>query len=312
MRVLESPPARRPFAQALAGLLAVVALVAGCAAGEPRGTRTDAAPGVPLPADRIGVQLYTFSTYVGSDASPAARERQEEVLRRVAEIGYRQVEPVDDTDFQGLGAAGFRALLDEHGLTASSLHASVSPETTDEEWTAVLDDAETLGAPVVGSGITPPGLRSADEWIAYAERIDHLGELARARGMRYLVHTHDWELTTADDGRTPLDLLMEHTDPEHVAFELDVYWAARAGVDPVELLRAYPDRIGLLHVKDAARDGSITAPGDGTLDLAAVLAAAGPDLDAYVVERDPPGDDRAFDPFAEAARGFAYLSAARV
>lgn len=304
-----APALRRRTTRALAGALAALVLSAGCSAGDPA---TEAEPGVPIPAERIGIQLYTFSSYVGPDARPGARERQEEVLRRVAEIGYAQVEPVDDTDFQGLGAAGFRDLLDEYGLTASSLHASVSSTTTDEEWAEVLDVAETLGAPVVGSGITRPELRSVDEWIAYAERIDHLGELARERGMRYLVHTHDWELTTSYDGRTPLDLLMEHTDAADVAFELDVYWAARAGADPVELLREHPDRIELLHLKDAARDGSITAPGDGTLDLAAVLAAAGPDLEAYVVERDPPGDDRAFDPFDEAARGFAYLSAARV
>lgn len=306
----------------LAAALTALVLVAGCSTAAPTAaptaspaaarTERTTGPGVPLPTDRIGIQLYTFSGYVGPDASPEAQERQEEVLRRVAEIGYAQVEPFDDTDFQGIGAAAFRDLLDEHGLIASGLHATVPPTITDAEWAEVLDDAEALGAPVVGSGITPPGLRTADEWIAYAERIDHLGELARARGMRYLVHTHDWELTATDDGSTALDLLVAHTDPEHVAFELDVYWAARAGADPAELVRAHPGRIELLHVKDAARDGSITAPGDGTLDLDAVLAAAGPDLAAYVVERDPPGDGRAFDPFDEAARGFAYLAAARV
>ena len=49
---------------------------------------------------------------------------------------------------------------------------------------------------------------------------------------------------------TMLDELICKTHPEHVFFEMDVYWAVMAGVSPVEYMKKYPGRFELLHIKD--------------------------------------------------------------
>ena len=67
--------------------------------------------------------------------------------------------------------------------------------------------------------------------------------------MRYYYHNHYQEFQPLGEG-TVYDFIMEHTDPGLVYAELDTYWAARGGQDPVKLLEKYGDRLILLHQKD--------------------------------------------------------------
>ena len=90
-------------------------------------------------------------------------------------------------------------------------------------------------------------------------------------------------------------------------FELDLYWATKAGVDPIDVLNTYGKRIQLLHVKDMAPDGSITTVGEGIIDFPPIFAAAGAQIRYYVIERDPPFTDPTFDPFTPTQMGFDYL-----
>ena len=168
--------------------------------------------------------------------------------------------------------------------------------TTDEQWATSVQTALTIGAPFIGAGSTPNDFTTKEQWVAYAEKIDHLGELSRAQGVQYMVHSHDWEFTQVFDGETGYDILQANTSPENVVFELDLYWATKAGADPLEVIESYGDRIELLHVKDLGADGSITTVGEGTIDFAPIFAAAGEDIQYYVIERDPPFTDPTFDP----------------
>ena len=77
------------------------------------------------------------------------------------------------------------------------------------------------------------------------------------------------------DGVVPYDELMRLTDPSKVTMEMDCGWVVVGGGDPVELLRRYPTRISLLHIKDFKRTStplsSMQSPplaqlGEGTID----------------------------------------------
>ncbi|GAB4081763.1 hypothetical protein GCU67_09790 [Modestobacter muralis] len=67
--------------------------------------------GVPL--SKTSIQLYTFAGVIGGGAGEQARH--EEVLRRLAEMGYRNVEPYT---LSGWTAQQYADLLDEYGLKA--------------------------------------------------------------------------------------------------------------------------------------------------------------------------------------------------
>lgn len=49
---------------------------------------------------------------------------------------------------------------------------------------------------------------------------------------------------------TAFDILVQNTDPELCCFELDLFWAEVAGVDPVKLIKQYPGRVKLLYIKE--------------------------------------------------------------
>jgi sugar phosphate isomerase/epimerase len=99
-------------------------------------------------------------------------------------------------------------------------------------------------------------------------------------------HNHFWELTEVE-GRSALLHLFDTADPSVFA-EVDIYWAQVGGADPAALVAELADRVGLLHVKDgpaAEPRQSMTAVGDGAVDIAGVLAAA-PSARWHIVELD--------------------------
>ena len=93
------------------------------------------------------------------------------------------------------------------------------------------------------------------------------------------------------DDEIPLDVLITETDPNLVSMELDLYWAVKAGKDPVDYFKQYPGRFKLWHVKDMATDGSFADVGTGVIDFETIFAngkLAG--IEHKFVERDQTGD----------------------
>jgi hypothetical protein len=85
---------------------------------------------------------------------------------------------------------------------------------------------------------------------------------------------------------TLADLLIRRTDPDLVAFQMDVLWVYFPGQDPASWLLKYPGRWASMHLKDLRKGverGPLTgktdvrndvALGTGQVDWTAVLAAA--------------------------------------
>ena len=102
-----------------------VAALATCIGLGATGTAAAQSPdcaGRGVPTSKISIQLWTFAEYVGFGTDTATIARLEEVLRRLSEMGYRNVEPFT---LSGLTAEQYRALLDKYGLKASARHVDV-------------------------------------------------------------------------------------------------------------------------------------------------------------------------------------------
>jgi sugar phosphate isomerase/epimerase len=284
-----------------------VAALATCIGLSAAGTATAQAPdcaGRGVPTSKISIQLWTFAEYVGFGTDAATIARLETVLSSLSEMGYRNVEPFT---LSGLSAEQYRALLDKYGLKASARHVDVGTPQNPADIEQILADNRTLGIKFFGSGGTPNFATEA-QWIAYAEYLNELGEQARKAGQTLMVHNHNWEFQRVFGDRTAFDILMEHTDPRNVAFQLDLYWATFGGADPVELLERYGNRIQLFHVKDMrASDRRIEIVGEGIIDFPEIFAASKGPVRYYVVEHDPRFGDATFDPFEAAEKGFNYL-----
>jgi len=297
-----------PLRRVLRGILTAMVL-AGCLVTGTATTANAAQPdcaGRGVPASKISIQLWTFAEYIGFGTDAATIERTRTVLAALSEIGYRNVEPFT---LSGLTAEEYRALLDEYGLKASARHVDVGTPADPADIEAILEENRILGIRYFGSGGTPNFATEA-EWVAYAQYLDAVGEQARQAGQTLMVHNHNWEFERVFGDRTAYDILLATTDPRNVVFQLDLYWATRAGVDPVDVLEEYGNRIQLFHVKDMAAGafpGRIEIVGEGVIDFPSIFAAGGGSTRYYVVEHDPRFGDPTFDPFEAAEAGFDYL-----
>jgi sugar phosphate isomerase/epimerase len=222
----------------------------------------------------IGVQLYTVRRELERDF--------EGTLLKIAAIGYREVEFVD---LFGRPPGAVRALLDRHGLVAPSSH--VGYDALDDRLPQSLEAAKILGQSyIVCAWIDSELRREPDVWRRAAERFNRAGEAGKRLGIQFAYHNHDFEFTPAD-GRLPYDILLAETDPELVKMEMDLYWVAKGGQDPVEYFDRHPGRFPLVHVKDIDGRGEIADVGSGTLDFARIFArseTAG--IRHYLVEHD--------------------------
>jgi sugar phosphate isomerase/epimerase len=239
------------------------------------------------------VQLFTVKDALEADLDGT--------LAEVARRGFSAVEPYDFVR----RAAPLAASLTAHGLQAPTGHAFLASEsfvnpdgsgttlpvpTPDE----VFDAAEILGMGTVIDPYTEPARWETRAQVEETARLlNAAAEIASARGLRVGYHNHAHELEAVIDGQTGLELLADLLDPR-VVLEVDLYWVARAGVDPAELLRRLGDRVVAVHVKDGTLEPDAIAAyppadqvpaGQGRVPLAEALAAASA-LEVAIVEFD--------------------------
>ncbi|MFJ7936104.1 sugar phosphate isomerase/epimerase family protein [Sporosarcina sp. NPDC096371] len=111
---------------------------------------------------------------------------------------------------------------------------------------------------------------TAEDYQRTAAWLNDIGKQLHAKGFSLGYHNHDFEFTKFD-GKTGFDILFENTDANHLKIELDCFWAAYTGNNPVDIIENYADRCVSLHVKDMKVGGDqhiSTELGTGTLPLA--------------------------------------------
>jgi len=79
--------------------------------------------------------------------------------------------------------------------------------------------------------------------------LDAVGAKCRQQGILYGYHNHSHEFKKVED-KVMYDYMLEHTNPENVFFEMDVYWAVMGQVSPVDYFNKYAGRFKALHIKD--------------------------------------------------------------
>lgn len=229
--------------------------------------------------DRIGLQLYTVRKAMQADV--------EGTLARVAATGYKEVE---FAGYFGKSPTDIRAMLDRHGLSAPAVHVgSIAPD----QWRASLEAAATIGHRYMVVPWIPAEERATlDGWKRVAENYNRIGAEARAAGLQFAYHNHDFEFVPVE-GRVPFDVLLENTDPQLVQLEIDLYWITKGGQDPLRYFQRWPGRVPLVHVKDSVGppDHTMVDVGAGKIDFKKIFARreqAG--IRHFFVEHDEPSD----------------------
>lgn len=244
--------------------------------------------------DRVGLQLYTVREAMKNDVAGT--------LARVAAIGYREVE---FAGYFGKTPAEVRALLDRNALRSPSTH--VGYEVLGDAWAGTLAGAKSIGHEWVTVAWIPDAERATlDGWKRVAAAFNRAGEQAKAAGLRFAYHNHNFEFKRVG-GRLPYDVLLEETDPRLVDFEMDLYWLVTAGGNPLAYFARHPGRFAMVHVKDSSGppEQRMVDVGRGTIDFRHIFAdSARAGIRHNFVEHDEPAD-----PFASVTTSYRYLAA---
>lgn len=258
----------------------------------------------------IGLQLYTVRD--GMQEDPAG------TLAKIAKLGYNSVEGATYTGsqkFYGMEPAAFAQVLKQNGLIMPSSHYVLGEAMNNGQptqgtilhgWDKAVDDAAQIGVKYMVCAYLMDSERgNLDHYKQIAEHLNKAGERCKKAGMQLCYHNHDFEFA-AQDGKMPYDTLLSMTDKNLVKMELDLYWATKAGQDPVAMFKKHPGRFPLWHVKDmdktAARN--FTEVGNGSIDFKRIFAQAKQaGMQYFFVEQDKtPGS-----PFDSIQQSITYL-----
>lgn len=235
-----------------------------------------------------GLALYTLRDTMAKNPR--------HVLKEVADIGYTYIEAAgyEDGKFYGMTPSEFKSYLDEIGLQPlSTHHGSVTLDNADQ----MIADAKAAGFTYFVIPVPPMGhfafdprtmtLSMSEEVEEVMDIINTIAQKCTEAGIQCLYHNHDFEFKENSKGVVPMDYFIEHSDPQHLNFQIDLYWATKAGADPVSYFQKAPGRFKTWHVKDMDAEGRFAPVGMGSIDFAAILKQkelAG--MQSYFVEQD--------------------------
>ena len=256
----------------------------------------------------LGLQLWTVRHELEKDIPGT--------LRAVQAAGYAQIELLDLITARNLVPSarelGLRitsAFLDWNLLMPPTAPAAVLAES--------VQLGRDLGLKYLVFGYIGKGQReTVAQMRGHAAAANALGRLCRDAGIQLCYHHHSFEFAPLDDGRTTgWEIFVHEFDRDLVQFELDVFWAAVGGQDPVQMLQDLRGRVAQVHLKDLAAgtqrcwDETAVDPeafrelGRGSLDLPRIIrVCAATGVDQCHVEQ-----DQSADPLASIATSVNFL-----
>jgi len=221
----------------------------------------------------VGLQLYTLRNDISKDAKGT--------IGKVAALGYKEVETFGykEGKYFDMPATEFAQFLKSVGLTSPSGHyfggGWFLKDKWEEKWLPLLNDARTIGQQYVVVPYLEEQDRKSEVYKALAQKLNRAGEMAQSAGLQLAYHNHDFEFKD-QGGQTGFNILLKDSDPKLVKMELDIYWAVKAGYNPVDLFKASPGRYVMWHVKDMDRTERkyFTEVGNGSINFKNIFAHA--------------------------------------
>ena len=208
-------------------------------------------------------QMYSVRDLIG-DAGKYA-QNHEKVLKQLADMGYTAVEAANygDGKLYGVTPEQFKADIEAAGLKVLSSH--VTRNLNDDElksknftealkwWDECIDAHKRAGMKymVIPWCSVPKTLADLQTICDFYNQV---GKKVAAAGMKLGYHNHSHEFQKVE-GKVMEDYMIEHTDPNYLFFQMDVYWTVRGQQSPVDYFNKYPGRFSLLHIKDNSEIG---------------------------------------------------------
>ncbi len=233
------------------------------------------------PADRksygVGIQLYTIRDAMSAD-TPGS-------LKKVSDLGYKNLELAGYSNgkFYGYTPAEFKKMVNDLGMDIISSHTQVEAAGITLENAKLMADAHAeLGVKYCIQPWVNDEDRQVETYKKMIAEWNKVGAIMKERGIQFGYHNHNFEFDTLDGLVPYYDLFMPELDADLVTMELDLFWASKAGQDPVEMFNKYPGRFQLLHMKDMRTNEEpfynvykedVCSVGEGVIDFKRILTS---------------------------------------
>lgn len=215
------------------------------------------------PQKDICLQLYSVRDLlkdVNKDGKASAEWTG--LLSRLHKMGYTSTEAANYDQGRGtfynrtpqqyrqdIEAAGMKVLSSHvaHNLSEQELASGDYSEAL-KWWKKCIADHKAAGM----SYIVNPWIgkqKSLHDLDVYCKYLNDVGKMCKEAGLGFGYHNHNYEFEKIED-KVMYDYMLEHTNPEYVFFQMDMYWTVRGASSPVEYFNRYPGRFKSFHCKD--------------------------------------------------------------
>jgi sugar phosphate isomerase/epimerase len=250
----------------------------------------------------IALQLYTIRDAMALNVPGS--------LRQVSDIGYKYLELAGYANgkFYNYEPSEFKKLVNAFDMEILSSHTQVEDKgITLENAKKMAEDHAKLGVKYcIQPWVVPEARTTISSYRNMVAEWNKVGGIMKEYGIQFGYHNHNFEFATVE-GKIPFfDIFMTELDKDLVTMELDLFWTTKAGQNPIELVKKYPGRFQLFHMKDMFTKEAPFFTTDGVTDFAPVGAGvinfkeilavkdiAG--MKYMVVEQDSTKDGKPFD-----------------
>ena len=232
-----------------------------------------ASAGAPAPEKKkvtVGAHLWVYAaSQPGYDPTPVL----EQVFADMSYAGLDGVELMHSALMHDDAVERIGGLSRQHKLPVigTSFEGAMWNR---EAHPAILKEAELflprlakLGGRTLGTSVGhAPQTKTPELLDAQAEMVRTITALAKAHGIVLNLHNHTYEVENNE-----YDLKGTLARVPDAQLGPDLNWLLRAGVDPVDFIKRYGQRIIFLHLRDQKADGTWPeAMGEGNMDYVAI------------------------------------------
>ncbi|GAA1397850.1 sugar phosphate isomerase/epimerase [Luteococcus peritonei] len=194
----------------------------------------------------LGVQMMMLREQV-------AQQGMFPVLERLAALQVDAVE-VSQIPMNPENTAALERGIVDLGIKVGALSMALKPgpvstgDNLEEHFDKIVDDCRRLDCCYVRIGMMPftamASKQACEQWAAECEAA---AQRLQAEGITLCYHNHHVDLAQFD-GERIFDIVRRVAPT--LAFEVDLHWVQRGGMNPLDMLKRYAGVCKLIHVKD--------------------------------------------------------------
>jgi sugar phosphate isomerase/epimerase len=217
-----------------------------------------------IKAQEIALQLYSLRNEMKKDAKGTH-----------ALIPGMGIKYLEGGGTYGMEKEEYKAFLSGLGLSIIAVGAGY--EALRDNPQSVIDNANSYGAKFATCTWIPhpSGKFSIKETKEAIEVFNKAGKILKDAGITLCYHPHGYEFKPYGKGLLFDEMLK---NAKNYDFNMDVYWVQMGGGDPLAIMKKYPKKFPLLHLKDRAHGTTGNTDGRGDVETNVVLGTGDVDI----------------------------------